>query len=93
MGCVVPRWERILTTETSLGIFDRDSSALPGFDDAAAANSLVKDMTVKIPGRRYMTKPETQGEYSGSNCVREAGAQVRNDPVKVGAVSHRGVQQ
>ena len=92
MGCVVPRWERILTTETSLGIFDRDSSALPGFDDAAAANSLVKDMTVKIP-RGITTKPETQGEYSGSNCVREAGAQVSNDPVKVGAVSHRGVQQ
>ena len=34
----------MLTTDTSLGIFDRDNSALPGFVDAAAANSLMDDM-------------------------------------------------
>ena len=36
----MPRWERMLTTDTSLGFFDKDSSALPGFADATTANSL-----------------------------------------------------
>ena len=30
----------MLTTDTSLGFFDKDSSALPGFADATTANSL-----------------------------------------------------
>ena len=33
----------MLTTETSFGIFDRDSSAMPGFVEAAAANSLLEE--------------------------------------------------